>query len=162
MTRTVTAGALLGFLLVMGGPVGARQLPPGPGLDVLNKRCVACHESDIIASQKLTLAGWARSVDKMMRWGATVTPAEREVLQTYLAAHFSPTPVVAHDTAEAGAATFKRACLTCHAADIVEQQQLTESGWMRSVEKMIRWGATVRDAEKQPLASYLASRFGPR
>jgi len=121
-----------------------------------------CHEADIITSQKLTLTGWTNSVSKMVRWGAAVTPEEREVLQPYLAQHFSPKPVASHSATEAGAATFKRVCLTCHDADIVEQQRLTPTGWTRSVEKMMRWGAPVGDADKQPLVDYLASRFGPR
>jgi cytochrome c5 len=145
------------------------QLPAGPGLDVLNKRCISCHESDIISSQKLSLTGWTRSVDKMVRWGATITPEEREVLQPYLAQHFAPRPAASHPiagptvvSAEAGAATYKRVCLTCHEADIIEQQKLTPTGWTRSVEKMMRWGAAVGDADKQPLVDYLAARFGPR
>lgn len=132
------------------------------GADVMKQRCVSCHESDIITSQKLSLTGWTRSVDKMVRWGATVTPAEREVLQAYLAANFGPKPAAAHATSEAGAASYRRACLTCHDADLIEQQKLSRLGWTRSVEKMMRWGATVSTDEKDPLVDYLASRYGPR
>jgi cytochrome c5 len=149
-------------IVLMGGALAAQQpLPAGAGLDVLNKRCISCHEADIISGQKLSLTGWTRSVDKMVRWGATVPPEEREVLQSYLAQHFAPRPAASHSSTEAGAATFKRVCLTCHEADIVEQQKLTPTGWTRSVEKMVRWGAAVSDAEKQPLVDYLAARFGP-
>ena len=153
--------ALLACFIVFAGAVNAQQLPPGKGADVLKARCVSCHDSDIITSQKLSLAGWTNSVNKMVRWGATITPDEREVLQPWLAQHFSPKPVASHPATDAGAATFKRVCLTCHDADIVEQQRLTPTGWTRSVEKMMRWGAVVSDAEKQPLVDYLASRFGP-
>ena len=149
-------------LIVLASSITATQeLPKGAGLEVLNKRCVSCHEADIISGQKLSLTGWTRSVDKMVRWGATVTPEERDVLQPYLAQHFAPRPVASHPATEAGAATYQRVCLTCHEADIVEQQRLTPTGWTRSVEKMMRWGATVNDAEKQPLIDYLAARFGP-
>ena len=140
----------------------AQQLPAGAGLEVLNRRCIGCHEGDIIASQKLSLTGWTRSVDKMVRWGATITPQERELLQPYLAQHFAPKPVASHAPTDAGAGVYKRACLTCHESDIIEQQKLSPTGWTRSVEKMMRWGATVGDNEKQPLVDYLASRYGPR
>lgn len=144
----------------------ARQLPAGPGADIVKTRCVVCHEADIITSQKLSLAGWARSIDKMVRWGSSITPQEREVLQPYLAQHFAPRLTASHTDAEAsakaGAATMKRVCLSCHEADMIEQQRLTPTGWTRSVEKMMRWGAAVSDAEKQPLVDYLASRYGPR
>lgn len=142
--------------------VSAQQLPAGAGLDVLKRRCVSCHESDIISSQKLTLTGWTRSVDKMVRWGAPITPEERELLQPYLAQHFAPRPVASHGATESGEATYQRVCLACHEADIIQQQKLTPTGWTRSVEKMMRWGAQVRDAEKQPLVEYLAARYGPR
>ena len=160
------------LLLIGSASVTAQQLPPGPGADVLKSRCVICHETDIITSQKLSLTGWTNSINKMVRWGSQITPAEREVLQPYLAQHFAPLhqgfggqaplPVASHSGTEAGAATLKRVCLTCHDADIIEQQRLTPAGWTRSVEKMMRWGAVVSDAEKQPLIDHLASRFGPR
>ena len=149
-------------VLLLSSAAAAQQLPAGAGLDVLNKRCVSCHESDIIAGQKLTLTGWTRSVDKMVRWGAAISPEEREVLQPYLAQHFAPKPMASHVPNDAGAATFKSKCLTCHEGDIIEQQKLTPTGWTRSVEKMMRWGATITETEKQPLVDYLASRYGPR
>ncbi len=55
-----------------------------------------CHESDIITSQKLSLTGWTNSVNKMVRWGAQITPEERDVLQPYLAQHFAPRPAASH------------------------------------------------------------------
>lgn len=128
----------------------------------MKRRCLSCHEADIITSQRLSLTGWTRSVDKMVRWGAAITPEEREVLQSYLAQHFAPRPAASHGATETGEATYKRVCLTCHEADIIQQQKLTPTGWTRSVEKMMRWGAAVRDAEKQPLVDYLAARYGPR
>ena len=145
-------------------------LPDAPGVEIARAKCLSCHGADMIVGQRLSSAGWGREIDKMVRWGATITPQEREVLQPYLAQHFAPRPAASHAatgssaeaSAKAGAAIFKRVCLTCHEADIVEQQKLTPTGWTRSVEKMMRWGAQVRDAEKQPLVDYLAARFGPR
>jgi cytochrome c5 len=154
----------LGFLgfLVIGSGANAQQLPDGPGADVLKSRCVICHESDIITSQKLTLTGWTNSINKMVRWGSQITADERDVLQPYLAAHFSPRPAASHASTDAGLATYKRACQTCHDADIIEQQRLSKTGWTRSVEKMMRWGAQVTDADKEPLVDYLVSRFPAR
>ena len=162
---------LLGVLLAA-QIVSAQALPPGPGADLMKARCMSCHESDIITSQKLSAAGWTNSVNKMVRWGAQVTPEERDVLVPYLAAHFAPRPVASHANvdpgvpgaaaAHVGEATYKRACLTCHDADIISQQKLTKTAWTNSVNKMIRWGATVADADKEPLIDYLAAQFPPR
>ena len=143
--------------------VASQTLPAGPGADVMKERCVICHEADIITSQKLSLTGWTDSVaNKMVRWGSQITAAEREVLQPYLAMHFTPKPAASHANTDAGLATYKRACLVCHDADIIEQQKLSKTGWTRSVEKMMRWGATIPDAEKEPLVDYLVSRFPPK
>ena len=168
------AFALCGVLLA-GQILSSQSLPPGPGADVLKSRCVICHDGDIITSQKLSLTGWTNSINKMVRWGSQITAEEREVLQPYLAQHFAPLrqgygrqapmPVASHpdtETSQVGAAVYKKICLTCHDADIIEQQRLTPAGWTRSVEKMMRWGAAVSDADKQPLIDHLASRFGPR
>ena len=156
--RTLIAVAVV----AAGATLSAQQLPAGAGLDVLNKRCLICHEADLITAQKLSLTGWTRSVDKMVRWGSQITAEERDLLQPYLAQHFAPRPVAAHPVTDSGAATFKRVCLACHEADIIEQPKLPPTGWTRSVEKMMRWGAAVSDADKQPLVDYLASRYGPR
>ena len=161
---------LLAIVLLASAPISAQQLPPGPGADVLKSKCVICHEADIITSQKLSLAGWTNSVNKMVRWGSQITADERAVLQPYLAMHFAPKAAVSHVSADTKAAlalsaaegTYQRACLVCHDADIIEQQRLSKTGWTRSVEKMMRWGATVAEADKAPLVEYLSSRFPPR
>lgn len=149
--------------VVLAAPMmSAQTLPAGPGADVVKSRCVVCHESDIITTQKLSLAGWTNSINKMVRWGSQVTPEEREVLQPYLAMHFGPRPAASHANTDAGAATFKRACLVCHDADMSQQQHLSKTGWTRSIEKMMRWGAAVTDADKEALAEYLAAQHPPR
>lgn len=158
MTRT----SVFALVLAAGVTLSAQQLPDGPGAAVLKGRCVACHESDLITSQHLSVAGWTRSIDKMVRWGSTITPAERDTLQPYLAEYFGPVPVASHGKADAGEATFRRACLTCHDSDIVSQQQLSKTGWTRSVDKMIRWGAPIADTDKDALLDYLAFKYGPR
>jgi DMSO/TMAO reductase YedYZ molybdopterin-dependent catalytic subunit len=57
-----------------------------------------------------------------------------------------------------GPEVFSRACNSCHGTDLVDQQRLTRGGWQREVEKMMRWGAPVPDADKDPLIDYLVSR----
>jgi cytochrome c5 len=146
-------------LVLASQAASAQQLPAGPGADVLKSRCVICHEADIITSQKLSTTGWTNSVNKMVRWGAQISQEERDVLIPYLAMHFAPKPAASHPTTDAGMATYKRACLVCHDADIIEQQKLSKTGWTRTVEKMMRWGAAVPETEKEPLVEYLSSRF---
>ena len=158
---------VLALTFVFMGTLRAQQvLPAGGGADVIKARCVSCHDADLIASQRLAAAGWGRELDKMGRWGATLSPEQREVLQPYLAANFGPRPAPSHvsDTASAqpGEATLKRACLSCHGTDLIEQQRLSRPGWVREVEKMMRWGAPVPAADKDHLVDYLAAHHGVR
>ena len=94
--------------------VSAQELPPGPGRDEVTRRCVTCHETDLIAQQRLSPPGWGREVDKMTRWGAAVEAAEREAMVAYLARHFAPTAVAGEPAAVEAEGTYKRACLVCH------------------------------------------------
>jgi len=140
----------------------ASVLPDGAGAEVLRARCMSCHGSDLITSQKLNEAGWGREIDKMVRWGATVSEADRPALLSYLSTHFAPVPVASHSRAAEGETVFKRACLTCHGADLTEQQRLAPTGWTREVEKMMRWGAVLSEAEKPALVDFLSTRYPMR
>jgi cytochrome c5 len=143
--------------------LGAQELPAGPGKETVTTRCLTCHESDLIAQQRLSRAGWGRELDKMIRWGAVVDAAEREPMLDYLSAHFTPKPVPSHIVATAGTeAIYKRACYTCHEDDLIQAQRLTRAGWTREVDKMVRWGAVVNDVERDALIEYLTARYPPR
>lgn len=132
-------------------------LPDGPGAAIVQSRCIICHETDLIRSQRLSRAGWGREIDKMIRWGAQVPDADREPLLTYLAA-FGPAPVKTAPASAAGETVYKAACLICHEADLIQQQRLSRAGWLRTVDKMIRWGAPVPAADREALADWLAAR----
>jgi len=62
-----------------------------PGQDVLTRRCLGCHQADLIEQQRLAASGWTRELEKMGRWGATLPDAERDDLLRYLSNHFGPT-----------------------------------------------------------------------
>lgn len=51
-------------------------------------------------------------------------------------------------------------CLVCHGSDMLLQQRLSRDGWAREVDKMIGWGAAVKDTEKEPLIDFLVAQFG--
>ncbi len=149
---------------------GLQELPEGKGVEIVRERCLICHEADLIVQQRLSYTGWAREVDKMIRWGATMSEAEKGAVVNYLTVYFGPRPLSRSTTAaptesspgERGLEIFKSKCLLCHEADLTEQQRLSRAGWMREVEKMIRWGAPVTEAEKEPLVDYLFKNYGPR
>jgi cytochrome c553 len=51
-------------------------------------------------------------------------------------------------------------CLSCHGLDIVRQQRLSRDGWVREVDKMIGWGASVTAAERADILDYLSAEYG--
>jgi mono/diheme cytochrome c family protein len=159
----------LGLAVLAAGAIAAQAaeaqpLPSGPGLEVVEARCLSCHQADLIASQRLSEAGWDREVTKMVRWGAMVSDADRPRLVAYLARHFMPHRAAAavESTASgpavtlaAGERAYRAACTSCHQDDLVRPQRLTRAGWGREVDKMVRWGAKVDAADREALISYL-------
>ena len=141
----------------------SQDLPDGKGVEIARDKCTTCHEADLIVSQRLSRQGWAREVDKMVRWGAVLTDSEKDLLVDYLAANFGPIRKgVTITNPDRGKEIFENRCLVCHEVDLTEQQRLSRQGWTREVEKMVRWGAAVTDAEKEPLIDYLTQKYGPR
>jgi len=69
----------------------------------------------------------------------------------------SNTSALAH-----GGEIMKAKCLTCHGDDLIQQQRLNKTGWTREVEKMMRWGAEVQDADKDHLIEYLTATYPQR
>ena len=50
-----------------------------------------------------------------------------------------------------------RACTSCHAAALITQQRKPPAEWVKTVDKMVGWGAPLRTEEKQGLVDYLAA-----
>jgi cytochrome c5 len=125
------------------------------GATLIQTRCLVCHGDDLIRQQRLTRDGWTREVDKMIGWGAVVTPEERPVLIEALLAIRAGTP---QRQDAAGALLLATRCQLCHDLQLIDQQRLDEAGWTREVDKMIAWGAAVRTAEKEALVVLLVQR----
>lgn len=81
--------------------VGGSAPPPRPATDdqslpsdadtaLVRQKCVVCHDADLIAQQRLNETGWSRELDKMTRWGASLTDEERRRLLSYFVRHFPP------------------------------------------------------------------------
>lgn len=59
-----------------------------------------------------------------------------------------------------GRQLIEASCLPCHSPDILVQQRLTEKQWTATVDKMIRWGAVMKDTDKPAVIAYLSKNFG--
>ena len=63
--------------------------PPGPGLDLIQRSCVNCHDIYMITAKRKTAQEWATIVGLMADRGAEVTPEETRIIEEYLARNFS-------------------------------------------------------------------------
>lgn len=71
----------------------ADTLPIGPGRDIVQTVCVACHElSRVTRSGGYDHDGWSLAVDRMVAVGAPLRPEQLPQLVDYLAAHFPEQP----------------------------------------------------------------------
>jgi len=66
------------------------EIPPGPGLDLIQRSCVGCHDIYVVIQKRRTPAEWAKTLGLMADRGAEVTPNEMKVIQDYLAHNFAP------------------------------------------------------------------------
>ncbi len=76
-------------------PPGAGQektatvsLPSGPGKELVESRCTACHDLGRIATAKRAKDDWELIVNNMVARGATATPQEAQIILAYLVAQF--------------------------------------------------------------------------
>src|SRR5437879_3699235 len=66
----------------------AQSLPNGPGKDVFQRVCSACHEAELVMDKKQTKEGWSATVDEMVARGAEGTDKEFDTIVEYLAKNF--------------------------------------------------------------------------
>ena len=74
-------------------PEETAEFAPGPGLDVVQANCVACHSADYISTQPRNLrdpgAFWTAEVNKMRHsYGAPVPEADVQAIVAYLVATY--------------------------------------------------------------------------
>ena len=88
----LTAAALIPL-----AALGARALaadpptaaaPSGPGLDLINQRCIFCHNTAQIFSQHKSPEAWSATVEQMATRGAEVSPEEIKIITDYLAKNY--------------------------------------------------------------------------
>ncbi len=164
-------GAIVFSLVAASAPGGLTQDPgnapslglaEAPGLRTMRARCIACHDADIIREQRLSKPAWGREVDKMIGWGAEVSATEKDEIIDYLSGQFKAIPLafIAPEDDQAAVGLLSR-CLVCHDLRLIEAQRLTGAGWTREIDKMIAWGASLTESERDVLSKYLVIRFGP-
>jgi cytochrome c5 len=67
-------------------PFGDRTFPDGPGADLVNSDCLACHSAGMVLNQPaLTKAQWRTEVEKMRTaYKAPIDPKDLDAIVDYL------------------------------------------------------------------------------
>lgn len=95
MFRSTNTAALAVFVSIFASmPLWAQQAPTeppaGPGLELIERSCISCHDIYMITTKRKTPEEWAEVMDLMMARGAEVTPDEMQIIEEYLSKNFSP------------------------------------------------------------------------
>jgi len=119
-------------VLLAGLALAASPLPPGPGSEILYKRCSSCHTlTTTLSARGASAQEWAAIVRKMEGYGMRLTEGERQTLLDYLARHFGPEPQSAPEASAPldGEALYRRHCATCHEQPDIAPPLLGRPAW---------------------------------
>ena len=86
---------------IFAAAVAAQTLPDGPGKELVETICSACHSLSNVTTQQKTREEWQAKVTEMLQEETDVTGPERETILNYLAAHFPKAGKINVNKAEA-------------------------------------------------------------
>jgi mono/diheme cytochrome c family protein len=175
---TVTS-SLFCFLLCVGGLLHAQEgrvpaLPEGDGKQLVATVCSQCHglrQTQILRDGQ---NGWQEVVDRMVLYGAQLTPAEAATITHYLAVQLGPgTDPMRSVTLPGGskemtlpAGTGKdlvqMRCVLCHDLGRVVGSTRSKADWESITNNMVERGLKASPADIQTMVAYLSSQFGTK
>jgi cytochrome c5 len=89
------ADMVIGYLATNFGPTSAPaatlakvSLPAGPGKELVETRCTACHDLERVAAAKRHKTEWPTLVANMVSRGAVASADEVQAITSYLTTHF--------------------------------------------------------------------------
>jgi cytochrome c5 len=81
----IAAAAVTGGILTAGAVIAQPSaLPDGPGKEIIESTCTACHGADLIYGQLRTPDEWGQVVDRMVGNGASMSDDQYKTVLTYL------------------------------------------------------------------------------
>ena len=82
----------LGLLILAVAAAGQSPpvLPEGPGKELVEAVCTACHSLDRVVAKRATKAEWQDKVLEMLQEDPDITQQERDRIVEYLAKAFPP------------------------------------------------------------------------
>lgn len=159
------------------GPAESEQV--AKGRTVFGESCIQCHSMNTVMIEHKPAQQWRGTVYSMISRGAELTPDEIEPVVAYLAATFGPSstlplPGASSSNKSGGVAAggveslpagkgkqvLMRTCVRCHSLSLVTASRKSEDGWVKTVARMVSYGAALAPANQQVLVQYLAKNLG--
>ncbi len=66
------------------------KLPKGPGMELVQTKCSACHPLALVVAKPKTQDQWEATMDQMVSRGAKLTDPEYDLISAYLTKNFGP------------------------------------------------------------------------
>jgi hypothetical protein len=86
----LVAGLAIGLAAGRSPAQTANPLPPGEHMPLVLGACIPCHSAEMVAQQRLDRATWEAIVDRMITYGAPITPETRPLILEYLVTRLAP------------------------------------------------------------------------
>jgi hypothetical protein len=86
----LVAGLVIGLAAAPAPGQTANPLPPGEHMPLVLGACIPCHSAEMVAQQRLDRATWEAIVDRMITYGAPITPETRPLILQYLVTRLAP------------------------------------------------------------------------
>ncbi|MDP9170609.1 MAG: helix-hairpin-helix domain-containing protein [Acidobacteriota bacterium] len=88
--RVALAVLTFGLILTSAAPAQDVVLPDGKAKKIIENNCSDCHGLDQVAQSQMSAADWRTTVNRMVKKGATLSPAEIDMVVDYLSVYFTP------------------------------------------------------------------------
>lgn len=170
--------------LMYGQQKGRTVLPDGDGKQLVTLVCSQCHGLREIAILRDGQQGWRKTVDRMVLYGAQLSPSEADVVTRYLATELGPdTGIMYSDTGvmHSGTAPHQAAfghgprnislpagrgrelvatrCVQCHSLEKVVSTSRSKADWVSITHNMVQRGLQATPDETRTIISYLQANF---
>ena len=90
LSVALVSGLAVGLAAGRSGAQSGNPLPPGEHMPIVLGACIPCHSAEMVAQQRLDRKTWETIVDRMITYGAPITPETRPVILEYLATRLGP------------------------------------------------------------------------
>ena len=89
LTKIFAAVCLL-FVFIPFQALGEDSLPEGPGKEIVLKKCQACHDLDLVGSQRGSKDKWSGIMEAMIDNGLVMSEKDKALVLEYLSVHLGP------------------------------------------------------------------------